>query len=487
MAPANFWPVLIFGLGILYFLLAHATSMRQAFLFGWLFAFGYFLCGLTWVGNALLVDGNPYLWALPLAVAGLPFILAFFPAFGCLLAWRYANLKTLPGYFAFAGGYALLEFGRGHLFTGFPWNLFGYAWADYLPVVQVVSLGNVYYLTWLTILWLSAGGFLLLWEAPRLHKILLCTGLLASFGACYGYGAARLQNYTPEYHENFRFRIVQPNIPQDQKWNRAKMAENFFKHVKLSYPPDDSTQTTYLIWPETALSHWFAQDPGSMYVLTQALQSYRGKAYLLTGLLRKNEDTDTYTNSLVLIDQQGNISNIYDKHHLVPFGEYIPYQQWIPIKPVAEFSGFARGSGPKTFATPEGLKYSPLVCYEAIFPGAVAGESRGSADVMVNITNDAWYGISAGPHQHLTNVMYRAVEEGMPLVRSANTGISALIDPMGHVIHSTELFTDAVSEVKLSKKIVVFRKSVYFENAIFIILMICSMVFPYIRKSKPKH
>jgi apolipoprotein N-acyltransferase len=139
-------------------------------------------------------------------------------------------------------------------------------------------------------------------------------------------------------------------------------------------------------------------------------------------------ETKSYFNSLVMFDADGNISNVYDKYHLVPFGEYIPFQKWIPLKPVVEFTGFILGSGVKTFEA-FGLKYSPVICYEIIFSGKVAGPD--TPDFIVNITNDAWYGISAGPHQHFTQAVFRAVEEGIPVIRAANTGLSGLIDPLG--------------------------------------------------------
>ena len=484
MAPANQWVLLFAGLSIFYFILAQIQSKKMAFFSGWFFAFGYFLFSLSWIGNALLVENNPYAWAWPLAVAGLPFVLAFFPALACLMAWRFSDLRSASGYFSFSAFFILFEWLRGHVFSGFPWNLYGYTWADILPVVQFVSIGNIYILTWLTILWGMLPGFLLVSQANRKQKILLAGLLILIFAACFFYGAWRLKHYVPEYHQNIRIKIIQPNIPQEAKWNRDKMAENFFKHIRLSYPHDDSNATTYIVWPETALSYWYTQDKTAMGVLSQALQSYGGQTYLMTGLLRHTAETGAYFNSLVMIDRTGQIDNIYDKHHLVPFGEYIPLQKWIPLKPVAQFTGFIKGDRPGNLTTKEGLRYSPLICYEAIFPGAVIDRQDARPDFMVNVTNDGWYGDSAGPHQHYTNALFRAVEEGIPLIRSANTGFSALIDPMGRALYKSELLSESAKTVKLPKKIAVFQKSIYFENAFLIISVLFITFLAYSRKNK---
>ena len=172
----------------------------------------------------------------------------------------------------------------------------------------------------------------------------------------------------------------------------------------------------------------------------------------MTGMLDKNPEDQTYTNALVMIDSNGAIINKYNKHHLVPFGEYIPFQKWIPFKPIAGFSGFVSGPGAQTYKTPENLTFTPLICYEGMFPGILA-KPKQHPDFIINVTNDAWYGKSAGPEQHFTQTMFRAIEEGAPLIRSANTGISGLFDPFGRIQYKTGTFQSESITLDLEKRL----------------------------------
>ena len=479
MAPTNFWPLLFVGLSVFYVLLANAKSGRGAAVIGWLFGLGYFLFGLWWIGNALLVDGNEFAWVWPISVIGLPLLLSSFTAAAGFMAYRILNLRSIAGFFGFTACYLLMEWMRGNILTGFPWNLFGYAWIDVLPIVQVVSLGGIYALTWLTIIWAALPGFLYVSTADQKRKLFLSAAILISFGASFAFGAWRINSYVPADLENVQVKIVQPNIPQSQKWDRGRMTENFFKHIRLSYPEDESEVTTYIVWPETSLSHWYTQDATSMNVLTQALNSYRGKAYLITGLLRHDAETQSYSNSVAMIDGEGKLSNIYNKNHLVPFGEFIPLQKWIPIKPVADFSGFTAGSGAASFKTPEDFIYAPLICYEVIFPGIVPGGKDDRPDFIVNVTNDAWYGVSAGPYQHFTNSRFRAVEEGVPLIRAANTGISALVDPLGRVQYAAPLSETRSAILPVPKKIGSIYSLIPLKSVILVILALFALAFGY--------
>lgn len=468
MPPWGYWFMLFPALSGFYILTGTSASARQALVLGWFFGLGYYIAGLSWVGNAFKVEGNPFSWVLPIAVAGLPMMLSCFSALAGMLARRFYALNKVTGFLGFTGILATGEWLRGHVFTGFPWNLYGHAWAEMLPVVQIVYYTDVYFLTLLTVFWMTLPGFLFLGkDAGRRTKSALVLIAALSFAVCHGLGNARLNANPTEFHEDVSVQIVQPNIAQSDKWQRDKMVSIFYRHVDLSRTVDAGAGdgTTYVVWPETALSQWFAQDRSSMKAIADALASHQGKAYLLTGLLRKAPESDRYLNSIALINDKGEISNLYDKSHLVPFGEYVPFQKWIPLEPVVRFSGFLPGGGVKSFTTPEGLSYSPLVCYEVIFSGKVV--ERGTRpDFIVNVTNDGWYGRSAGPHQHFTQAVFRAVEEGVPVVRSANTGVSGLADAYGRVLYRSELFEESAKTFRLPKKIATPAKSPYFESII---------------------
>jgi len=449
MAPTNFWYILFISLPVFYCALVFSTRKRFVFLNGWLFAFGYFVFGLYWIGNALLIEGNPYKWAWPLAVVGLPAFLSFYWGLAALLIFKIADLRKFSGWLAFAGIFTLAEWVRGHLFGGFPWNAFGYTWSDHPELLQILGLTDVFGLTLLTIVWASALSLLLIGEKAAFRR----SGAFAifTFAAVHAYGLFMLSVYPDQIREDVVFKIIQPNIPQAEKWKAEKMSQHFIKQVDLSADNSGLEKPVVIVWPETAMTFRFADDPAAMGALSAALQTYAGGAKLLTGLLRYTPEDDAYENSLVMIDAIGEISNIYDKHHLVPFGEYIPFQKYIPLKPIAQFNGFKMGEGLKNFEISKDLRYSPLICYEVIFPGRSIPNDSPRPDFIVTVTNDGWYGISPGPYQHFVQAQYRAVETGIPVIRSANTGFSGVIAPSGVVAIKTELMAMAAVEAALPK------------------------------------
>lgn len=403
---------------------------KDCFIISYLFGFGFFLAGLWWIGNALLVEGNDYQWAWPLAVIGLPVLLALFPAVCLTILHSFANYRSLSGFCSFVFTLTLSEWLRGHLFTGFPWNLYGYGWNGWDAVIQTVSFGGIYFLTLLTIFWGSAAGFLLIWRRPPLWRIIFLLFVTSTFGLSYLYGYNRLDHYSPSFHDSLRLRIVQTNIPQHEKWNRDFFWQNFEKYLELSQPDTEQEGSTLIIWPETAISYHHTGNKTAQQKLLGLLQQY-DSSHLMTGILRR-ENKHHYMNSLALYNEDFFLSNVYDKSHLVPFGEYIPLQKFIPLKTVTSFTGFKAGNGPASQSS-EGIPaYSPLVCYEIIFPGRVI-DNKNRPEWIVNVTNDGWYGNSPGPYQHLSKAKFRAIEEGLPVVRVAGTGISAIITPTGRI------------------------------------------------------
>ena len=474
MAPSYLWPLLVLGLSGLYVLLTKAQSKRSAFFTGYLFGFGYFLFSLSWIGNALLVEGNPYQWVWPLAVCGLPLVLAVFTGLATLCAYRLSSLTAARGFFAFVAWMMLFEWLRGHVFTGFPWNLYGYAWGEYPTLLQSMAYINVYGLTFLTILWCSVPGFL--WVQRKAWVVPLVA--VALLGVCLGYGHLRLQEETT-YHDDIYVTVVQPNIAQEDKWDRFKIRDNFMRHLALSTPPPAATSPEdmhLIIWPETAVSSWLLQSPRIMGELTQVLQASPSTT-LLTGYLAHDTEANLYANALIAIDGEGQVFNQYNKHHLVPFGEYIPFQKYIPLPTVTSFSGFEKGNGIKTYELGDRLRYIPMVCYEILFPDKV--KMPAAADVIINVTNDAWYGDSAGPRQHLAQARYRAIETGLPVIRAANTGISAIIDPFGRILERYPLSTVGNLQQKLPKSKKIKSLSAQTKSFLFIAFLLGLVFFAY--------
>lgn len=445
MAPAFYWPFMLAGLSVFYIFYAGTQTVRAAAFMGFLFSLGYHVHGLLWVGNALLVEGNSFRWVWPLAVIGLPILLSLFTAIFTGLARKYSAPQSLIGFIFFAAMLALCEWTRGHIFTGFPWNLYGHAWIANLPVLQLVNLFGMYTLTLLTLLWFAFPGYLLVSKLSLNTKAFTAFLVLASILGVYLYGSMRLNGNPTRYDTSTSIRIVQPNIRQDLKWKPELLAHHFLELLSLSKPysnaSKDENHKTYIIWPETAMPPQVLDSIDAGMAIQQTLTAFPHEAYLLTGALRieYEEDKKSYFNSLLVLNAHQEGLGIYDKSHLVPFGEYIPFQKLIPLKPVVKFNGFVRGQGPQTLSLPTEHGIAPLICYEVIFPGMARG-GKNRPDLIVNITNDAWYGQSAGPYQHFRQVIVRAVEQGVPLVRAANTGISGLIDPYGRTITQTGLF-----------------------------------------------
>ncbi len=482
MAPYNYWFALLPGLSILYLAVTYAKRPIHALFLAWAFGFGYFGISMSWIGNALLVQGNDYAWAWPLSVTVLPAGLSFFPALGCYFTKKFTNPENVPGYLGFAASLALAEFLRGHLFTGFPWNLFGYTWAGTPEILQTVFVSDVYGLTLLTILWMTLPGFLIVSRSSPRSVVSAAAFILLSAAASYSYGFWRVQNTPVRMIPDVTVRLVQPNIPQEEKWDGALLQENYELLLALSESDGTEKGTTYIVWPESALSYLIMRNPLNQNRMQAVLQNYNGKAYLMTGALQFDPQTGDYFNSLLFFDQNAENTMAYNKSHLVPFGEYIPFQKWIPLEPVTRFTGFRSGNGPRHFTTPEGLLYSPLICYEIIFPGAVTDHREPPPDFMVNVTNDAWYGDSPGPRQHLIQAVFRAVEEGIPVIRSANTGISAMIDPLGHITYQAPLSERAVENLEIpviDKKILFFQKH---KTTVFLFITVALLGFSIIKR-----
>jgi apolipoprotein N-acyltransferase len=444
MPPVGAFYILLVAVPGIVWLARKSKTKTDAFLTGWAFGAGYFIFGLYWVSFALFVDIKSFWWVVPLSAIAGPTALALFYALIPLFAWRYRAHEALHA-LMLAAGWALVEWVRGHALTGFGWNLPGYTWHTLLPMMQASAVFGIYGLTLLTLLW-AVMPVLALTPQKRLVPF-----LMASFLAVAAYGTARLYLYPTEQWDKYTVRIVQPNIPQSFKWDPEANERNFHHHLDLTASPTALPQPpTFVIWPETSVTADLQQYPEIARDIGMSLPP---GSVALIGNLRHTEDGRFY-NSVVALGKNAEILDTYDKHHLVPFGEYIPFRNYLNLTPIASgiamVGDFTRGNGVSTLHIGSLPKPSPLVCYEAIFPGEVASRSD-RPDWLLNVTNDAWYGKTAGPHQHFENVRVRAIEEGLPLVRAANTGISAAIDPLGRIIGMKKLGETGVVDAILPR------------------------------------
>jgi len=453
MPPVYVIPVLAPSLIGLYWLVQSSRRPRAALGIGWAFGFGFFLIGLYWIGNAFMVDASRHAWLAIPAVVGLAGFLALFIALTC---WgqRFfirSDQAGLGGVLVFASLWTLSEWLRSWVLTGFPWNLIGSAWGFSDAMIQPAAYIGTYGLGLVTVFAFCYPA--VMGEKHRrggtAHWQVVCisVGVLVILWAG---GVIRLSGVETLYVPDVKLRLVQPNIPQAQKWQGELRRGHVLRQLDMSLNGKDeaSAQTmqakegpTHVIWAETAIPYVLSQDPALISLVARAAPA---NGALITGSVRGEAATNTderpkYWNSLFVIDATGEVISTYDKVHLVPFGEYMPLQDILPFGKLTAGGGqFTPGTARSLVDIPGLPPFSPLICYEIIFPGAVStGGARPSW--LLNLTNDAWYGVSSGPYQHFVSARMRAVEEGLPVVRVANTGISGVIDGYGRSVRTIGL------------------------------------------------
>ncbi|GAB4143284.1 MAG: apolipoprotein N-acyltransferase [Sphingomonadales bacterium] len=442
-APWFVLPMLVIALTGLIWLLDASRDWRAALALGWWFGFGQFLTGLFWIANAFSVrEGVSYGQGLA-AVLLLAAALALFPALAAAAArrlWSPGDERIL----IFAICWSAAEWLRGHLFTGFPWNFAGHALAFDPAAMQLAAYVGAYGLSLLVLLLAAAPAAMAAADGAKPSWRPLAAAAAASIMIA-GFGLLRLSLNPSQFVPDLALVTVQANIPQERKWHDDLLRDHFHRHIEMSqaalrHAPGGRA---LVIWPETAIAFDPQREFTTRYLISKALDR---PGVVLTGaphLVRDGDGQLAAYNSLFAVDDAGNLQGRYDKTHLVPFGEYVPGRGLLQRLGIGRLvpSGidFAAGPGPRTL-TPAGVPpFSPLICYEAIFPGAVtAGGGAPPPAWMLNISNDAWFGDSHGPHQHFAIARMRSIEEGIPMVRATNTGISAVIDPVGRILYTAK-------------------------------------------------
>lgn len=415
------------------------SRLAPAFTTGWWFGFGYFLLGLWWIGNALLVDADNFAWAWPFAVVGLPAFLAVFYGLAAFLArmvWSGGLLRLV----ALALAFGLAEWVRSIIFTGFPWNAIGYSAMPTLLAMQSAKLVGLDGMNILAVFVFSVPALL----GTRRHLVPGVAAATLCIAVQLGYGYLRLAQ-EPEAGGALALRIVQPSIAQTEKWDAAEQDRIFKTLMDLSSSPrpEGTPRPQAILWPETAVPFLFADRPDALAELGDLLEDGQ---VLLTGAVRSEGGEragDTrYYNAVVAVASDGTIFDAVDKTHLVPFGEYVPFAgllEKLGIGAIVQSAGPFTGGAPRhAIAVAEGIRALPFICYEIIFPRLVNGATAG-ADLLLNVTNDSWFGVSPGPYQHFRQARLRAIEAGLPLVRAANNGISAVVDSDGRIVDAFDL------------------------------------------------
>ncbi|MET0747797.1 MAG: apolipoprotein N-acyltransferase [Rhizobium sp.] len=453
LPPFGFFAAMFISFTFLVWLLDGAAApagsgfirrLWPAFFTGWLFGFGYFVAGLWWLGHALMIDADQFAWALPLAVLGLPAVLAIFYGLAAVLA----RLVWSDGFGRIAAlslGFGLLEWLRTFVFTGFPWNAIGYGMMPTPMMMQSAHLIGMLGVTVLAVFVFSAPALL----GTRQGAIPGIGLAVLLFAAHLGYGQYVLNKPEPAFRTDAKaplVRVVQPNIDQEAKIDTdADRTAIFEKHLTLSAaaPKDGGKKPDIIVWPETALPFILTDNKDALTRIADVLDDDQ---ILITGAVRAEDMgpgmPPRYYNSMYVIDGRGQIIGAADKVHLVPFGEYVPFEnilQYFGISNIVEMpGGFSAAAHRALLTLPSSIRLYPLLCYEIIFPNEMTPDIA-RADAIVNVTNDAWFGDTPGPYQHFQQARVRAVEYGLPLIRSANSGISALVDSHGRLISGIDL------------------------------------------------
>lgn len=473
VAPLFAWPVLLITLPVLALMLnpsddqepevSRASVLRAAGTGCW-FGFGYFLISLHWIIEPFLVEAETFAWLIPFAVTLLPGGLALF--YGAATAL--AHLMWPGGWrcvFPLAATIGVMEWLRGTIFTGFPWNPLGDGLTGNAITLQWAGLFGIEGLNVVVVV-VFALPVLLLIDRLRarisLRKAVSVATLLAAALICGGlYSANRVVGDVTD-HADLRLRLVQPAIPQRDKWQPEKRQWVFDQLLDLSRRNtsgrlDDAAGISHIIWPEAALPFLPLRTPQALAEIAALLPD---NTSLLTGALRLVTAADSTTgereiyNSLLSFDSAATLRGFYDKQHLVPFGEYLPYQSVLEAMGLQQLTrqrgGFTAGSRSRQLAVPGLPAFTPLICYEVIFTNAIIQGDVRPAWLLV-VTNDAWFGRWAGPRQHFHQARVRAVEQGLPLVRVSNNGISASIAPNGTVLAQLELNRRGSLDITLPK------------------------------------
>ncbi|WP_395019624.1 apolipoprotein N-acyltransferase [Dongia sp.] len=446
-APLNFVPAFALGISGLVWLAAEAPTRRTGFALGWWWGLGHFAVNSYWIAESFLVDAERFGWMIPPVLGGLAAYLALYPALATLAFRLLPQRLSVAGIAAFAAFWTIAEWLRGHVLTGYPWDLAAYIWSGSDAMMQSAALWGAWGLSLVTVFALALPALFVLMDRRAARAAAI--GMALVLGALYLGGFWRLSNAIPTAADSdpaaLRIRLVQPNIAQTMKLDRDTRPDQIRTLMRLSLETPGFDKVKAVIWPETAANYLLERDAGLRRILSQAVPP---EGILLTGVPRGEPLDGPLTeiwNSFAVLDGGGQILGTADKFHLVPLGEYVPLRGIFPFinKLTPGSMNFTPGPGPRTLHTSALPPFSPLICYEVIFPGAVVDPQDRPA-LLVNVTNDGWFGTSTGPSQHFATARFRSVEEGIPMLRAANTGISGVIDAYGRVETRSNLVVEAV-------------------------------------------
>jgi len=429
-------------------------SFKKSFFLGFLAGLTHYITLVYWLIHTMRTYGHlPWYLCVVVLILFCAYLALYFAVFSAaasrLISKPSALFLMIPVF------WVGLEYIRSFFLSGFPWELIGYSQFNTLHILQISDIFGVYGVSFLVVL-SNATIFIcflyltqLNWQGARITKNLALFSISVFafiFIIAWSYGTLRIKSIDRLVAKSVskRVAVVQGNIKQSEKWDKAFQVATIKKYIALSHPAKKQ-KADLVVWPETAAPFYFLKDPRLSEMIIKGIADIPADFIIGSPCYERRNKRIEYYNSAYLISSAGSVYGRYDKAHLVPFGEYIPLKRWLPFlgKIVEHVGDFRPGKKGNTLQW-NNHKLGFLICYEIIFPDLSRAMAKNQAALLVNITNDAWYGRTSAPYQHFSIAVFRAVENRRALVRSANTGISGFIDPVGRVVDSTDLFQDAV-------------------------------------------
>tara|TARA_B100001057_G_scaffold288750_1_gene288863 strand:- start:761 stop:2296 length:1536 start_codon:yes stop_codon:yes gene_type:complete len=489
LPPYNYLFINFLTLGLFFiyiFQKKRSTKKNNSFLYGWLFGFGYFLTNLYWVSISLSFDEN-FSFLIPLAVFLIPLFLGTFYGLASYCFFIIDIKKPVSNLFLFSLLFGLTEFLRGNIFTGFPWNLIAFSFSENLEIIQILSFIGTYSFNILCLSFFASPAIFILRENKK--EIFVCIIFLLSPIALFSIGSSNIKSFqsTEIIQNDYVIRVIGSKINLERFYGTSDTADTINELIEISQP-DLETKTIFL-WPEGIIPNTNQKEFKEFEFLFN--EKFNKNHLLAIGVnsYEKNDSKDYFFNTFSIYDHKLNLINDYKKVKLVPFGEFLPFEKILKklgLKSLTNnYQSFSSGKSREVLSIDEknfDLKFLPLICYEIIYSGNIFENSN--FDFIINISEDGWFGDSIGPHQHFTHSVFRAIESGKYLLRSANNGISAIINPIGDIENKIKLSQSGYIDFKDKK---VFKETIFskYGNKMFliIILLYISLIFSFNRIS----
>ena len=423
---------------------------KNLFLLGYLFGFGFYLSGIFWIANSLTFDDN-FRYLIPFAVILIPLFLALFTGATTLIVGQFLNYN-FSSILLFSGAFAFSDFIRGKILTGFPWNIWAYSWSWLTEILQILNLVGLFAFNLLVITVFTLPAVFLFKNKIGQLSSIICFFLVLIFSV-YIYGTFSINSNKVllsniDVNNKVHVKVISPNFELKYDLTIKEIENKLRKLIRYSEP--DPNKNSLFIWPEGVFSGYNFEEISKFRDLIE--KNFNDKHSILLGINIKNQDSNEYFNSLIIVNNKFKILHQYNKKKLVPFGEFMPFNKYLSqlgLKKITEgYGSFIKGQTQKINIVHNNLNILPLICYEIIFPELIQQASN-ETNLVVNISEDGWFGDTIGPKQHFAKAIFRSIESGSFLVRSANKGITAIINNKGEIVKKLNISETGSIEIDI--------------------------------------